>query len=274
MKKINPIVSSEFVTMHLVDEKYHETHPQLFHRHDDVLELLYIMNGNGQYMVDGRTYVVQQGSLIVCNAGIMHGEAPHWKNNMLSYCCVLRGISLPNLPQNNLYSPSCNPVFFLSDDRSIFQHVLLALYESSLQPAASYINNLLANALLNITYIKICNRQLSDPGMQENHEEFIQNIIQFLDEHYMEPLTLAELGAKFHISQHYLSHIFKEEIGIAPIKYLMQRKIGESQNLLMNTELPLSVISDMLSFNDSAHFSRMFKKYVGLTPSEYRRNFQ
>ncbi|NBI84278.1 AraC family transcriptional regulator [Clostridiaceae bacterium] len=50
--------------------------------------------------------------------------------------------------------------------------------------------------------------------------------------------------------------------------------IGESQRLLMNSELPVSCISDQLGFNDSSHFCRTFKKYIGLTPSVYRRHFR
>ena len=54
----------------------------------------------------------------------------------------------------------------------------------------------------------------------------------------------------------------------------MYRKIGESQNLLMNTELPIGTISDRMGFLDNCHFSTTFKKYIGLTPTQYRQHFQ
>ena len=62
----------------------------------------------------------------------------------------------------------------------------------------------------------------------------------YLDEHYMEPIQLQSLGERFHISQFYLSHIFKAETGLSPMKYVMHRRIGQSQNLLMNTDMPVA----------------------------------
>ncbi len=268
-------LSAKFVNMHFVNEKYHKNHSQLIHRHDDVLELLYIMQGDGQYIVNGKAYLVQPGNLIICNAGVMHGEAPYLKHCAESYCLVLKDLYLPELPPNTLSKPSDTPVYFFTEDRAEVEHILLALYAQHAHSTEAYtVCNLLANALLNIIYAKIVSRQKTGALAQKNDEEFIQSIIQFLDEHYQEPISLQELGKEFHISPSYLSHIFKTEIGLPPIKYLMNRKIGESQNLLMNTSLPISDISDSLGFNDSGHFSRTFKKYIGITPSEYRQYFR
>ncbi|MBR0288235.1 MAG: helix-turn-helix domain-containing protein, partial [Selenomonadaceae bacterium] len=65
----------------------------------------------------------------------------------------------------------------------------------------------------------------------------------------------------------------KKETGLSPIQYMMQRRIGEAQSLLVETSLPIQEIEFRLGFNDSAHFSKMFKKHVGVTPKEYRKHF-
>lgn len=264
-------LSAKFVNMHFVNKKYHQNHPQLIHRHDDCLELLYIMQGDGQYIVSGKTYLVQPGNLIICNAGIMHGEAPYLKHCSQSYCLVLQDLSLPGLPPNTLSKTSDPPVYYFTEDRFTIEHIIFALMNA---PESNGIIDLLSNAMLNLVYAKILSRQKTSILAQNNNEEFIQNMVQFLDEHYQESLSLQELGKEFHISPSYLSHIFKTEIGLPPMKYLMNRKIGESQNLLMNTNLPISDISDSLGFHDSGHFSRTFKKYIGITPSEYRQYFR
>ena len=95
--------------------------------------------------------------------------------------------------------------------------------------------------------------------MKHNAEEFLQNVTLYLDEHYHEPISLKELAERFHISQYYLAHIFKDEIGLSPMKYVLYRRIGESQNLLMNTAMPVGEISDRLGFSDNCHFSTTFK---------------
>ena len=67
--------------------------------------------------------------------------------------------------------------------------------------------------------------------------------------------------------------MFKKETGLSPIRYMMQRRMGEAQSLLMETSIPIQDIEDLPGFNSSAHFSKMFKKYVSVTPNEYRKHF-
>ena len=90
----------QFVNLHVVDKNYHELHSQLLHKHEDVLELFYIMQGDGQYIVGGKEYIIRPGNLVICNEDILHGEAPFCSREMKSYCCVVRGLLLPELPPN------------------------------------------------------------------------------------------------------------------------------------------------------------------------------
>lgn len=139
-------LSAKFVNMHFVNKKYHQNHPQLIHRHDDCLELLYIMQGDGQYIVSGKTYLVQPGNLIICNAGIMHGEAPYLKHCSQSYCLVLQDLSLPGLPPNTLSKTSDPPVYYFTEDRFTIEHIIFALMNA---PESNGIIDLLSNAMLN-----------------------------------------------------------------------------------------------------------------------------
>lgn len=272
---VAPMLTAHFVNLHFVDEKYHEQHSQLLHKHENVLELFYVMKGNGQYFVGGREYIVQSGCLVICNAGVMHGEEPFRGHNMESYCCVMQGLSLQGMPENVLTKPSWNPILYFSDDREAVEHILLSLYDLHTRSTGNKeVCELLANALLSLVQEKLHRRLQSNATTERNNEEFLQSIMQYLDEHFMEPLHLQELGERFHISQYYLSHIFKEETGLSPMKYVMYRKIGESQNMLMNSNLPIGAISETLGFNDNCHFSTTFKKYVGLTPTQYRQHFR
>lgn len=183
------VLEGQFVHLHFVDEKYHEQHSQLLHKHDDALELFYVMKGEGQYIVAGKKYFVQSGNLVICNAGIMHGEEPFRRHNMESYCCVLQGVSLQGLAPNTLSKPEQNPVLYFSDDRAVVEHILLALYMLDRQDIDHKTAlGQLANALLSIVYDKLHRRQQPNMIADKNTEEFIQNIMQYLDTHYIEPL--------------------------------------------------------------------------------------
>ncbi|MGN1030624.1 MAG: helix-turn-helix domain-containing protein, partial [Butyricicoccaceae bacterium] len=67
--------------------------------------------------------------------------------------------------------------------------------------------------------------------------------------------------------------IFKAATGLSPMKYVAQRRIGEAQNLLMNTNISIGEIGERLGFSDSCHFSSTFKRYIGVTPTQYRNHF-
>jgi len=275
-------ISATFVNTHFVDEKYHQQHSQLVHQHMDVLELLYVVKGYGYYLVSNQEYAVKPGSLIVCNQGVLHGEAPFQKHNIQSYCCVLKDLRMPDLPPNALMDHSCPPIVYFDAERPCIEHTLRGIHEyNNRGHSYQHICNLLANALLNIVHnrLKEENNQTEPENKKtdiknKSNEALMKKIIEYLNQHYMEPLTLEELADIFNMSHYYLSHLFKTETGLSPMKYIVYRKIGEAQNLLMNTDMRIGKISDDTGFSDSCHFCSMFKKYVGVTPSQYRQHFR
>ncbi|WP_087065476.1 helix-turn-helix domain-containing protein [Intestinibacillus massiliensis] len=276
MSKRIPLLSAKFVDMHFVDENYHKQHPQLIHQHDASLELFYVMQGSGFYGVGGQQYALHPGNLVICNAGTLHGESSFLAHTMQSYCCVLRDLSVPGLPQNCLSAASAPPVLdFYNQGREAIEHLILALHSLYGQaPDNHQVCELLANGLLNLVYQEVRKQDAAADPDRRRTEELIHFITDYLDEHYAESFSLQDLGEYFHMSHYYLAHIFKAEVGLSPMRYVLHRKIGEAQNLLMNTEIPIGEISEMLGFTDNCHFSTMFKRYIGTTPTQYRRHFR
>lgn len=119
--------------------------------------------------------------------------------------------------------------------------------------------------------------QYKDSGreVEDQKKEFlVRQITDYIDRHYTEPLTLKELSDRFYISPSSISHIYKRETGVSPMQYVIHRRIGEAQTLLMDTHIPIHMIEERLGFGSSCHFSAMFKKYVGISPKEFRSHFK
>lgn len=114
---------------------------------------------------------------------------------------------------------------------------------------------------------KILERDKNLTPTKQRRERLMYRIMDYINEHYAEPLTLKK------ISEAHLSRCFKKDAGLSPMQYLMHRRIGEAQSLLIETILPIQDIGEELGFVSSAHFSKMFKQYVGITPKEYRSHF-
>ena len=276
MDNLQHQINCTLSNIHYVSHTYHHSHPHMIHKHPDELELLYITNGTGQYLVNGRRYVLKAGNLIICRPGVLHGESMQFKNSMESYCIALKDVHIKGFPDNFLKESTLNPVLNFSDSiiKETYENLVFTLntiYHETL--GSTYTCNIIASSILSYIMDLLSIRHRSDDIINESPDDFVYKVIRYLDEHFKEKIFLEKIASNFHISQSYLSHIFKSETGMSVLKYVMQLKIGEAQSLLMKSDYPIGDISYQLSFNDNSHFNIMFKKYTGLSPSQYRSNF-
>ena len=89
-----------------------------------------------------------------------------------------------------------------------------------------------------------------------------------------ENISLKSIAEAVNANQYYLSHIFKMEMGMSPIRYVTRRRIGEAQNLLINTNLNITEIALNVGYTNSNYFQNVFRKAVGLTPGNYRKKWK
>jgi AraC-like DNA-binding protein len=269
----NGAVKGRFVDSTFVDTEYHEKHAHYIHSHKNVLELLYVLNGSGLYYVNKHEYVVNKGNMVICNAGITHGESPLRRNKMTTYCCVLDNIKIEGLPKNWLINEKHNPVLYFSGDE--VGHIMQAIHGIFVRQDANKMElcNILANVILKLVFNRIADREHVTEWSRRKSGDFVDEIVDYLDKNYAEPLTLEVIAEKFYMSQSAFSRFFKQETGISPLQYLLCRRIGEAQSCLMNTELSVGEVGRLVGYYDSSHFSATFRKHTGLTPSQYRNNF-
>ncbi|MBE6965209.1 MAG: helix-turn-helix domain-containing protein [Ruminococcaceae bacterium] len=100
-------------------------------------------------------------------------------------------------------------------------------------------------------------------------EEKLENLITYLKKNIDKPLTLKELSEKSLISVAKIRKLFYEKHTCAPMQYFNQLKLEAAIELMCNTPLSYAEISDRLGFSSPAYFSRLFKKKMGMPPSEY-----
>jgi two-component system response regulator YesN len=98
----------------------------------------------------------------------------------------------------------------------------------------------------------------------------IQAAISYIKENHLKSISLKEIAQYCCVSRHHFSHLFKKEVGSSLIDYLNRMRIDKSLSYLEMTDLPISEIAARIGFHDANYFSRMFKKYMNLSPTEYR----
>lgn len=96
------------------------------------------------------------------------------------------------------------------------------------------------------------------------------DVANYVRHHLSEPVSVEKMAKELYLSRPYLSSKFKQETGQTLTDFILGEKTEEAKRLLRYSDKPLSSISAYLGFSSHGHFSRVFKKYAGLTPAEYR----
>ena len=92
----------------------------------------------------------------------------------------------------------------------------------------------------------------------------------YIDQHYTENVRLETIAADLFFSTHYISHEFENFFGMAPIQYLISRRIGEAHALLLQTDMPINEIAKKVGYTNINNFYIQFKKAKGISPNEFR----
>jgi len=105
-----------------------------------------------------------------------------------------------------------------------------------------------------------------------SHYQAIEQIKNYLDEHYQRDITLAELGRMVHYSTCHLNMLFRQEMGIPIRQYVLKKKVAEAEKLLKTTDMEVKQIAYIVGFQDPLYFSRTFRRFRGYPPSKVVRS--
>lgn len=124
-----------------------------------------------------------------------------------------------------------------------------------------------------VTYIlsDVLKELLSSP--QTMSDEIIQTVRGYIDEHISEEFSLDKLAKTANVNKYYLCRLFKSQLGISPMSYVIKRKVEYSKKILEDSTCNIALIANTLSFSDQSHYSKSFKAMTGLSPTQYRKMF-
>ena len=107
---------------------------------------------------------------------------------------------------------------------------------------------------------------------QDNHK-YIEKAVKYMHTRVYKELKLNELCSHLCISEPHCIRLFKGRMGTTPMKYFTSIKIEEAISQLLTTNKPLAQIAEELHFSSAAHFSKTFKQFMSISPTQYRSNY-
>ena len=258
----------ESITKSKYDSDWHST----LHTHP-FTELFYVVDGKGEFNIQGQRFPVKANDFVIINPQVEHTELSS-PDEPLEYIVLgIRGLSFSPLTPVSEGGPPFS-FFNLRDEQKDILRYLNAMVQEATSQQMSY--ELVCHNLLEILLIKILRHQHFDleVGKQSKATKDISFIKHYLETYYHESIQLEDLASMTHLSRFYISHSFKKEIGMSPMEYLIDIRIKESKILLRTTNYSISQVADIVGFTTPTYFSKQFRKSTGISPTDYREQFQ
>ncbi|BBI31987.1 AraC family transcriptional regulator [Cohnella abietis] len=128
--------------------------------------------------------------------------------------------------------------------------------------------------------LEVLSLMVSDLAMEKEEERAapirseIAQVINEMELHYSKPLHLEGLAELVFLAPNYLRNLFKQETGRTPVEYLTHIRLGKAKEMLLTEPYTIGEIAEKIGYPDIHHFSKLFKKFEGLSPKHYRETLQ
>jgi AraC family transcriptional regulator len=96
-------------------------------------------------------------------------------------------------------------------------------------------------------------------------------VLDYIEQHLAEEVSLPELARVVRLSPYHFARAFRTSFGMPPHRYHMARRMNCAEELLLGSKLPITQIGVRIGFRETSSFTRAYRKYAGITPSEFRR---
>lgn len=247
---------------------YHfENHIKIWRHWHEYLEIIYLVHGRFTLKADKKTFNVSDGDIIIFNPYEVHE-------------------SLVLSEENEYYVFVIPPDFIRSWQNGAnfkFRNVISGDTEcrKAIKKAADAAENqcreqqlLLNSEVFGFLYLaasEYAEASENESGLPVKNRHIVEDVKNRIAYCYAEPINIELLANAFFISVSHLQHLFKAQTGMTIVDYINKTRIENSCKLLENTDLHISAISEKVGIFDYNYFSRMFKKYIGITPTQYRK---
>ncbi|WP_261805852.1 AraC family transcriptional regulator [Lapidilactobacillus luobeiensis] len=257
------------------DEEYN----MVKHWHPEY-EIQYYLDGSRRFFIEGKTFNLKPGSLVIVNADQIHCS---FSDNSVFHDRVL--LLFENSQFCDYFAPlKIDLVRFFAENSGVIEvpladrKYLKDLFEMIAWEVSNkyvmYHQLSVAKLLELISYIIRLRQRGSlldsgSSGMPEN--ELVNKVKWYIRNNYNEVGSLEDLAKYFYLDKSYLSRVFKKESGYTVGEFINIQKIQAAQKLLEDTTYSISEVSEQVGYGNVTYFNRVFKRYVESSPLQYRK---
>ncbi len=242
------------------------------HKHDDLSEIIYICEGEGTFIINNTHYTAKKGDILIYNPGIMHEEYSNPEKPLKTLYCGISSLAIDQLKELCIIPLDLQPIIQKNRYSDLIGTYFSNIFEESSLQAAGF--EIICQGLLSSS-ITLIHRAIQLQNIKSNTQEFTSlshRIKEFIDKNYKKNIKLEDIADELYINKYYLSHVFKEQMQMTPINYLINRRIGEAKSLLVSTDLKIGEIAKIIGYDNPNYFTLLFKKVTKETPKQFKAN--
>lgn len=253
------------------DDSWHMDRP---HFHEDI-EILLCLSDGGDFFIENELYPLHWGALFLIGEATLHKStaSDSYKRYVLHISAsTLQELSMPQSDFVACIRESGHSVL-LDKERTA---ELIRLFEQLEEPRTDMFGNDMQNmiALLSLLLKVFSSFETTDRSKVVLNPDFarISPILEFIQEHLAEPLTLDVIAANCFINKYHLCHSFKAVTGFSVMEYIIHCRVLKARELLRKG-MRVQEVGEAVGFRNNEHFIRTFGALTGTSPKRYAKEY-
>lgn len=248
------------------------------HWHEDA-EFIYIKRGQGLITVGAEEYLVKAGDIAFILPGNVHGIFQD-KNSSMEYENIIFDIKLLESGADETYLDFIQPLFkgnvelpdVFSKGTVGYESVkkYLDTNDNISRNRTGAFGLAIKGSLFLLFFDLLTLYDKKKDASQTRRIDKLKPVIKYVELHYGQPMTIAQMADMAGFSESHFMRFFKEAFGVSFVSYLNDYRLAMAARLLLASEDTVLTISEQVGFENLSHFNRCFKKKYGKTPREYR----
>lgn len=230
-------------------------------------QILYVANGKTHFWFDGREEIVSTGHMVLYKPEEIQKYVYYLEDNPEVFWIHFTGRDVKNILAYHGISLD-EHVFYcdvLPDYKALFRKIIQEL-QLCRYGYEDYIVSLFKDILLLVD-----RQQHEQKKTTGNVQEQIERAAAYFNENYNTKISIDDYAESLHISTNGFIHNFKQYAGMSPAQYILSLRMVNAQSLLERTTYNIKEISEIVGYENPLYFSRVFKKEIGKSPAQYRK---
>lgn len=247
--------------------------------------LLYVISGKGEVTIDGITYCLSPGSVMLFKAGTPYmwnvAEMQFYIINFdYSDAFSFETGTFHPIHTENFNEADCFDCGEITDELRLNTPIVLK-NASNLEPVfklmaaeyavgGRYSRELLSNAARTLVYSVLRYENESFDASVDKSMPLVREIISFIGENIGTQISNNTIAERFHFNSSYINRVFKKHTGTTLHEYILGVRVDAAAEKLKSESTSVSEIAKLTGFSGAVHFTKAFKKRMGVSPTEYR----